>query len=210
MAYFPFMMDISKKRCLVVGGGSIALHKVNIILEFGAIVRVVAADICPQIKEIALLNSLLELQEKEFQDEDIEGTDFVIAATNKELINLHISELCKKRGIPINVVDVKQACSFIFPAIIKEKDMVIAISSGGSSPAAVSYLKDKLRQHIPDYYGAMMEELAEYRDYICENIETAKLRRKIFYELVEYSDEHHGEVSDALVFELVEKYKKLS
>ena len=173
MAYFPFMMDISGRQCLVVGGGSIALHKVNIILEFDANIRVVAEELCPKLRETAMKNQSIELQERAFQDEDIEGADFVIAATDREAVNLHISKLCKTRGIPVNAVDMKEACSFIFPAILKEKDMVVAVSSGGSSPAAVSYLKDKLRRHIPDYYGEMIEELAEYRDYICEHIETA-------------------------------------
>lgn len=210
MAYFPFMMDISKKQCLVVGGGSIALHKVSIIHEFDAGIRVIAAELCPQMKEFAAQNPSVMLFEREFQDEDIRGADFVIAATDRENVNLHISELCKENNIPVNAVDMKEACSFIFPAIIKEKDMLVAISSGGGSPAAVSYLKDKLRRHIPDYYGEMIGELAQHRDYICENIENAGLRRKIFYELVEYGDTHNGDLPDTMVYQIVEKYKNLS
>lgn len=71
--------------------------------------------------------------EREFQEQDIDGVDFVVAATDEEL-NYHISELCRKRGILINAVDMKEACSFAFPAIIK--DMLISVSSGGTEPGS--------------------------------------------------------------------------
>lgn len=201
MAYFPFMVDIKGKQCLVAGGGGIALHKVRILLGFEAHIKVVAPEICEELK--ALRGDSLELQEREFFDGDVEDVDFVIAATDEEALNYHISDLCRKRRIPVNVVDRKEACSFIFPALIQDKDLLVAISSGGQSPAAVSFVKNKIRENMPDYYGEMLEQLGAYRDFVLEHVDTAGKRKEIFYRLLEYGDSHAGSIPETLVQELV-------
>ncbi len=202
MAYFPFMVDIKGRRCLVAGGGGIALHKVQILLGFEVDIRVVAPEICEELK--ALGGTALELVEREFLDGDVEDADFVIAATDNETLNYHISDLCRRRRIPINAVDMKEACSFIFPALIQDKDLLVAISSGGQSPAAVSFVKNKIRESMPDYYGEMMEQLGEYRDFVLEHVDTAGKRKEIFYRLLEYGDFHGGRIPETLVQEMVQ------
>ena len=197
MAYFPFMVDIKGMQCLVVGGGKIALHKVKILLDFEVRIKVIASDICEALKD--LTGACIECVYREFRDSDIEGMDFVIAATNDEILNYHISDLCKVRRIPINVVDVKEACSFIFPALIRNKDLLIAISSGGQSPAAVSYVKNKIQDCVPDYYGEMIENLGEYRDYILEHVDSATERKEVFNRLLAYGDAHGGCIPEELV-----------
>lgn len=201
MAYFPFMVDIKGKQCLVAGGGGIALHKVRILLGFEAHIKVVAPEICEELK--ALRGDSLELQEREFFDGDVEDVDFVIAATDEEALNYHISDLCRQRRIPVNVVDRKEACSFIFPALIQDKDLLVAISSGGQSPAVVSFVKNKIRENMPDYYGEMLEQLGAYRDFVLEHVDTAGKRKEIFYRLLEYGDSHAGSIPETLVQELV-------
>lgn len=201
MAYFPFMVDIKGKQCLVAGGGGIALHKVRILLGFEAHIKVVAPEICEELK--ALRGDSLELQEREFFDGDVEDVDFVIAATDEEALNYHISDLCRQRRIPVNAVDRKEACSFIFPALIQDKDLLVAISSGGQSPAAVSFVKNKIRENMPDYYGEMLEQLGAYRDFVLEHVDTAGKRKEIFYRLLEYGDSHAGSIPETLVQELV-------
>ena len=201
MAYFPFMVDIKGKQCLVAGGGGIALHKVRILLGFEAHIKVVAPEICEELK--ALRGDSLELQEREFFDGDVEDVDFVIAATDEEALNYHISDLCRQRRIPVNAVDRKEACSFIFPALIQDKDLLVAISSGGQSPAVVSFVKNKIRENMPDYYGEMLEQLGAYRDFVLEHVDTAGKRKEIFYRLLEYGDSHAGSIPETLVQELV-------
>lgn len=206
MAYFPFMVDIKGKQCLVAGGGGIALHKVRILLGFEVHIKVVATEICEELK--ALEGDSLELVEREFLDEDVENVDFVIAATDKEALNYHISDLCRQRGIPVNAVDRKEACSFIFPALIQDKDLLVAISSGGQSPAAASFVKNKIKAGMPDYYGEMLEQLGAYRDFVLEHVDTAGKRKEIFYQLLEYGDSHGGRISETLVQELVRSVNK--
>lgn len=204
MAYFPFMIEIEGKNCLVVGGGGIAFHKVELLAEFGVHIRVVALKICEPLRKLTDKGVLLvELVEREFQDSDINEMDFVVAATDDKQLNYHISDLCRQKNILINVVDMKEACSFIFPAMIKDKDMLIAVSSGGQSPAAAAYVKKQIRHGIPDYYGRMTEALGEYRDYILEHVATAGRRKEIFNKLLEYGDAHEGEIPKEIVEILV-------
>ena len=201
MAYFPFMIEMEGKACLVAGGGRIAFHKVKILTDFGARVRVVAPTICGPLCELAGCENgrLINLIEREFRESDIDGMDFVVAATDEEELNYHISELCKKRGILINAVDMKEACSFAFPAIIKDKDLVIAVSSGGKSPAAAAYIKRKIRQGLPDYYGTMIEQLGAYRDYIFERAADLEKRKGVFNRLLEYGAANEGEIPKEIV-----------
>jgi siroheme synthase-like protein len=245
MAYFPFMVDIEDKKCLVVGGGNIALHKVKILLNFDVNILVVAEQICPELKCIAeerkssevknkacqsrepegkaavcqsrepeekaavcqssKIENRLKLQERQFQQSDINHMDFVVAATDDEKLNTYISTLCKEKNIPINAVDMKEECSFIFPAMIQEKDLLIAISSGGQSPAAAAYVKRKIKGQLPEYYGDMVEQLGQYRDYVLDHVDTAAKRKEIFNRLLEYGDSHGGKIPMEKVIEVVER-----
>lgn len=220
MAYFPFMIDISNQKCLVVGGGSIAFHKVKLLSDFDVHIKVVGTEICLELSELAkkkrtiknaednpagirAKESKVEIVEREFQDSDIDGIDFVVAATDDEKLNDYISDLCRKRKILINVVDRKEACSFIFPAIIQNKDLLIAVSTGGQSPAAAAYVKNKIKGHIPEFYSDMVEELGGYRDSILKHVDSAKDRKEIFVKLLEYGDAHGGEIPPEIVKQII-------
>lgn len=184
MGYFPFMIDIQKKDCLVVGGGSVAYRKVLELLEFGAEVTVVAPEIC---KEIMGLPDIRVLK-KAYETKDVFGRFLVIAATNAEETNRNISKDCQERQILVNAVDIKDACSFIFPAIIKKKDLVVSISTGGNSPAGAAYLKQKIGQSIPAYYEENMEILGNVRDKVMEEIPDAEDRKDFYYHLLARAD----------------------
>lgn len=200
MAYFPFMIDIEGKKCLVVGGGSIAFHKVKILIEFGVHIQVIAPEISESLQELAAKYvPSIELVKRKFQESDIEGMDFVVAATADEPLNYHISNLCRQRGILINAVDMKEACSFIFPAVIKDRDLVISVSSGGKSPAAAAYVKQKIHSTVPDYYGEMIENIGEYREFIYQHADTSKKRKEIFNRMLDYGDTHEGRIPGEVV-----------
>lgn len=205
MAYFPFMIDISNKNCLVVGGGSIAFHKVKLLTEFGVHIQVIAPRIDEPMQELAeKAVQSIELVERRFQEDDIAGMDFVVAATDDKQLNCHISDLCMQKNILINSVDMPEVCSFIFPAMIKDKDLLIAVSSGGKSPAAAAYMKRKISHCVPEYSGEMIETIGEYRAYILEHVDTAKKRKEIFNQLLEYGDAHEGKIPKEVVENLLE------
>ena len=120
MAYFPFYMDITDKLWVIVGGGTIALHKIKILIEFGATMMVIAPDIQEDIRWLHLQGEQnkqykIEIWERDFEDSDLQRADYVIAATDDNQLNSHIAELCRAQNKLVNVVDVKEECSFIFP-----------------------------------------------------------------------------------------------
>lgn len=222
MAYFPFMIDIKDKKCLVIGGGNIAFHKVKLLSDFDVRIKVVGTEFCQELETFAQekkaretielefnekvqKESRLEMVQRQFQDRDIDGMDFVIAATDDEKLNDRIADLCRQREILVNVVDKKESCSFIFPAIIQEKDLLVAVSTGGQSPAAAAYVKQRIRRQIPEYYGDMVETLGGYRDFILEQVKTAQERKEIFNRLLEYGDAHEGEIPEEIVKQMLEE-----
>ena len=205
MAYFPFMIEIGDKTCLIAGGGKIALHKAEILLGFEVNIIVVSPVFEEAFYTLEKKKKRLALRKQKFSEGDLEGVDFVVAATDDKVLNQYISDLCRQKGLLVNAVDQKEACSFYFPAMIQDHDMLVAVSSGGQSPAAVSYLKEKLASAIPEYYGKMAGRVGEYRQYILDEVPDAKRRKEIFYQLLSYGESHEGEITEEVVKELVQR-----
>ena len=138
MGYFPFYMDIEGKLCVIAGGGKVAYRKVCDLLPFGATIKVVSPEWNAGLSALAeepSFGSRLKLYRRLFSvEDDLADADFVIAASSDEVLNAKISDYCRQKKIPVNVVDVKDECSFIFPSMLKEGPVNIAISSGGASP----------------------------------------------------------------------------
>lgn len=185
MAYFPFFVDIEGQNCLIAGGGMVAFRKAETLLEYGPDIVVVAPQMVEAMEEREkLAGGKLRLVRRAFEVTDLEGVGFAVAATGDEALNNRISELCGERRIPVNVVDVKEACSFIFPALIKEGDITVGISTGGSSPTIAQYLKSRFREAIPQGFGELACRLGDYRELVKERVDSLSLRTEIFKEMV--------------------------
>lgn len=204
MAYFPFFVDIEKQNCLIVGGGIVALRKVEVLLPYDPDITVVAPEFAPELRELAE-TSAIRLEERAFSMEDLTGRDFVVAATDDQVLNQHISLTCKKERIPVNVVDVKEECSFIFPSIVRDGDIVIGISSGGKSPAVTQYLKKQIREVIPDGYGLLVKQLGEYRDFVKKRVEDVNQRSVIFKRMADMGRDQGCTLNDEMVEELIDQ-----
>lgn len=189
MAYFPFFIDIEGKRWLITGGGSVSLRKVQDLLPYGAVIEVVAPDIAPGLDEMERdggYGHRLALTRRRFEAGDLNKADFVIAATSDPGLNSAVAALCRERGIPVNVVDVKAECSFIFPSIVREDPVVVGISTGGMSPVIARYLKDRIQSVLPHDLGTFTAQLGSYREYIKRLFpDSPKVRSALFYELAE-------------------------
>lgn len=207
MAYFPFMMEAEGKRCIIAGGGKIACRKAETMLSFGAGVTLIAPELSEELESLAIREKI-PVHKRKFFNEDAEGADFVIAASDDEAANSQISKICREKKIPVNVVDVKEECSFIFPAVIRRKNVIVTVSTGGESPALCAYLKNKLEKEIPDYYGDMAKMLSGLRDYIKSQVKEEENRKELYYELIRLADRSFGELSEEQIGELIEKYSR--
>lgn len=203
MSYFPMFVDLENKRCLVVGGGQIALHKVKVLMDFGAKVLVEAPEILPEIYE----NNSVECQEKCFEEKDLADQELVIAATNDKDLNHRISVACREKKIPINVVDQPEECSFIFPAYIKEKEVIAAFSSGGQSPVVTQYLKEQMRSVVTPQLGDLASCLGNLRKTVQQRTGTNDARKKIYRELLALSLEKDRIPSEEEIEQIINKYQ---
>lgn len=176
MSYFPMFVELGGVSCLVVGGGRVALHKVQVLKEFGARVTVVAERILPELKA----QENVDCRERRFVPEDVKGRKLVVAATDDKALNRRISRLCKEAQIPVNAVDQIEDCSFIFPSYLKEKEVIAAFSSGGQSPAVTQYLKEQTRPVLTKLLGELAMQLGGLREQVKKRI--PKQNRKAVYE----------------------------
>ena len=159
MPYFPLFTDLSGKSVLVVGGGIVALRKVEKLLPFTPILTVVAPDICAELRRLPAL----DLCERAFRPGDEANRSLVIAATNDRALNREISLLCREKQIPVNVVDDPELCTFLFPALIQRGSLTIGISTGGSSPTAAIGLKEQIQQLLPERFDEILDFLHQER-----------------------------------------------
>lgn len=177
MAYFSMFIDIEKKKCLVAGGGTVALRKVRVLLDFGAQITVVAPQIDSQILR---LTGNVCVKERTFEPEDLKECVLVVAATDDAAENHRIAQLARENNIPVNAVDQQEDCSFIFPSYLKHQDLVGAFSSAGNSPVLTQYLKEALKDILTEELGQINGYMGSIRPAVKMRIETEKLRRQVY------------------------------
>lgn len=141
---------------MVVGGGEVALRKVESLLAAGATVTVVA----PQVREMPPGATVVL---RAFQPSDLDGAFFVISATDDREVNSAVAAEAEARGILINVVDVPSESSVILPAVVRRGEFVLAVSTGGASPALARRLRERLEVEFGEEYGELIAFLREMR-----------------------------------------------
>lgn len=176
MDYLPVFLNIREQRCLVIGGGDIALRKVSILLRAGARVHVVATEINAGLRE-KLEDSKGSFRLGEYASGDLEGASLVVAATNDHICNQQVHGDCHARQLPVNVVDNPALCSFIFPSIIDRSPLVIAVSSTGKSPVLARLLRARLESTIPAAYGRLAALCGEFRALAKQTLPDTNARR---------------------------------
>ncbi len=184
MQYFPVFFDLEGQKVLVVGAGEVALRKISLLARTGAAITVVAPDVAPEVLQLAAAGRL-SLAMREFLPADLDGSRLVIVATSRRAINRWIANLCDARAIPVNVVDDRQASRFIMPAIIDRDPVLVAISTGGTSPVLARRLRERLEAFIPQSFGQLASWLRELRHAAIDRLRDSGERRHFFETLVD-------------------------
>lgn len=183
MAYFPFMIQLEDKVCLLVGGGNVAARKAEMMLSFGAKVHLVAEHVSDKIWKMDEAN--LTIQERRYQPEDLEDVDIVIMATDDSTLNSEVAAICRERRILVNVVDVKKDCGFYFPAIVRQDDVVVAVSTGGNSPGLASKIKKEIQKNLRKDYGEIAKDLGRAREQVMITEPVEAKRKEILMDRLE-------------------------
>ena len=184
MNYFPVFFDLTGQRVLIVGGGEVALRKISLLERTGALITVVAPEIAPELTALAAAGKL-KLAIREFEPADLDGARLVIVATSRRAVNRWIANLSESRNIPVNVVDDAQASRFIVPAIIDRDPVLVAISTGGTSPVLARRLRERLEALIPARIGELATWLKALRRAARRKLRDTDERRRFFETVVD-------------------------
>jgi uroporphyrin-III C-methyltransferase/precorrin-2 dehydrogenase/sirohydrochlorin ferrochelatase len=184
MKHLPIFLNIRHKPCLVVGAGSIAARKIELLLKAGADVSVVANNIGSAVSELEKQGAIRYLL-RNYEPTDLKGAKLVIAATNDAELNAQISTMAQAQNIPVNVVDNPELCSFLMPSIIDRNPIQIAISTGGASPVLARLIRSKLEASIPSAYGELAKLVANYRKNVKQAFANVDLRRRFWESVLE-------------------------
>lgn len=165
---FPVFLKLEHLHSLIVGGGYVAHEKLTAILANSPQSRItlVAPEIRESIREIALENPRLTLENRDFAPEDLEGKDLIFVATNVPELNRAIKALASERHLLVNVADTPDQCDFYLSSVVQKGNLKLGISTNGLSPTLAKRLREVLSDAIPDNLETAMHQLNELRNYL--------------------------------------------
>ncbi len=156
---WPVNLLIEGRKVVVIGGGRIAARKIAPLVELGALVTVVAPLIRDEIRAMALT-----VVEREFRVDDLDDAWFVVTATDQPAVNRAVFEAAETRRVFCNSADDPANCSVTLMSLVRQGDLVVAIGSGGRSPALATWLRQHVGTEMGPEYSALVELLSEARE----------------------------------------------
>ena len=182
MRYFPLFLDLAGRDVLVIGGGSVALRKVETLRSAGARVRVIAETIHEALRALATRDGI-PLQERRFESRDIEAHGLprprlVIAATGDREVNAVVARAADAAGIPCNVVDDRELSTCLMPAIIDRSPVQIAVSTGGASPVLARLVRERLEALLDESLGPLAQFAERWRATARKVLASVSARRR--------------------------------
>ena len=191
MAYFPVFLKLKGRLAIVVGGGAVAQRKVVLLRKAGARVRVVAHELTLALQTDLTTGAIEHLAET-FQPSHLDGAAVVIAATDRRSVNAQVSRHARLRGLPVNVVDDPEICSFIVPAIIDRSPVMVAVSTSGLSPVLARWIRARIEAALPNGLGRLADLAGRYRDVVARRLPDGDSRRRFWERLFEGPAAEHA------------------
>jgi len=161
---YPVNLLVTGRRCVVVGGGRIAVRKIDALLEVGAHVHVVAPHLDVEVRAWRDAGRLT-VDERAFQSSDLDDAWLATAATDDPSVNRAVFEAGEERRIWVNAADDPDNCSFTLMSVVRQGDLVVTIATGGRSPALATYLKDHVRSEMGPEWAELLNLLSEVREH---------------------------------------------
>jgi len=158
---FPINLNLDGRRCLLIGGGPIATRKAAQLLACGAELTVIAPEITDELR-----SRPVTIIERRYVAGDLEGFRLVVTATADPIVDQQIFEEAERLGIWVNSADDPQRCTFTLPAVVRRGDIMVTASTGGTSPALSTWLRQQLSGIIGEEFSLIAAELAAERSRI--------------------------------------------
>jgi uroporphyrin-III C-methyltransferase / precorrin-2 dehydrogenase / sirohydrochlorin ferrochelatase len=182
MDYLPIFLKVRDSDCLVIGGGDVALRKIHLLQRTGARITVLAPQLSEAVRALAQEGAIHHLAQP-YEPALLENRQLAIAATDDRDLNRRVSEDCRARHIPVNVVDDPALCTFVTPSIVDRSPVIVAISSGGAAPVLSRLLRARLESSIPAAFGRLALLAERYRARVKQQLSEPRQRLR-FWERV--------------------------
>ena len=156
---YPVNLLVAGRSCLVVGGGTVALEKVDGLLEAKAVVTVVAPEIVPE-----LAARPVTIEQRPYHEGEAANHRLVIVATDDPQVNARVAADAEAAGVWVNAADDVDNCTFTLPARVRRGDLLLTVSTGGRSPGLASWTRKRLEEEFGPEWGVLLQLLAEARD----------------------------------------------
>jgi siroheme synthase-like protein len=165
--YLPISVSVKNKKCLVVGGGTVALRKLETLVDYDTAITVVAPEVHPQI-EVLAKEKTITLEKREYRSPEAAAYGLVISATDDSAVNQKVFEDGQSSGALVNVVDDPAHCDFIFPAVLRRDCLTAAISTDGKAPFMSGHLRGILEELFPRHWDRLVRLAVTYRTMVRE------------------------------------------
>jgi precorrin-2 dehydrogenase/sirohydrochlorin ferrochelatase len=162
VSFFPAYLSLKNRKVLLIGGGVIALEKLEKLLDFTKNIDIITQESSKDFLSFATLHNI-NIRIKAYQHGDIDGYDIVVVATNTIELHKSIYKESRSTRVLVNSVDNTAYCDFIFPSYIKKGDLTISVSTGGASPAMAKRLRLYLEKLIPNTIDPFLKEMKKLR-----------------------------------------------
>jgi siroheme synthase-like protein len=155
---YPIFLDLSGRRCIIVGGGAVANRKARKLLQARAEVVVVSPEIQPEIESMAV-----EVRRRPYENGDLEGAYLAFTATDSREVNSAVAHEAREKGVFINVADKPSEGSFALPSTLRRGGLQVAVSTGGASPTLARSIREELEKQFGQEWAGLIEELRRRR-----------------------------------------------
>ncbi len=180
---YPICLEISDKLCIIAGGGSVAERKVFSLLTARAKVRVISPALTNPLRQLAD-EGRIEWQQRGYQSGDLTGALLVFAATDNSRVQKEIIQEARQANQLINVIDSPEECGFQVPAVVRQGDLTLAVSTNGKSPAMAAMVRQQLEESFGAEYGLLLEIMSRLRKEILAGDRVEEERKKLFQKIL--------------------------
>jgi uroporphyrin-III C-methyltransferase/precorrin-2 dehydrogenase/sirohydrochlorin ferrochelatase len=181
--FYPVFLNLTARHVVVIGGGSLAEEKVTGLLAAGCRVTVVSDTLTTGLEQLAA-DGRVEVRARAYTPGDLADAHIAFAADEDRSINAAVWREAEERGVLLNAVDDTPHCHFIAPAIHRQGDVVIAISTGGASPALAVHLRKLMQRLIGPEYGRLATLLGSLRPRVARLFPEMRKRTELYHEMV--------------------------
>ncbi|MGH8874235.1 MAG: precorrin-2 dehydrogenase/sirohydrochlorin ferrochelatase family protein [Acidimicrobiia bacterium] len=207
--YYPVLLDLRRRRAVVIGGGRVAEQKIEALVVAGAAVTVIAPRLSERLTALAVAGTIAWAP-RPYRQGDLDGAFLAVAATDSPELHRRVFAEAELRAVPLNAVDDISNCSVILPSVHRDGDLVVAVSTGGKAPAVAVRLREKISALIGDGYDAYLELLGSLRPQVTARFPTFEERRRVWYRIadssaIELVRAGHLEAARRLVLDLLEE-----